>query len=175
MFYSGAFDPWKIILQMIGMQCGYYIVLGFAFLAANIMHDRPVSTSHLFSAKHLDESTGIWSAAFLAHLLTAFGMAVLLRHIVQRAKKCLDFGCTAYSFAILATLVYDGELPTTWIYWLVQLMCIIISVSLGEFLCMRKEMEEIPIGYFNSGTVSTGPSGSGGTARSPGGSPLTPS
>lgn len=86
----------------------------------------------------------------LAVIIMAFITAVFLCVIVERAKKCLDFALTLYFIDFLLCIVYEG-FPTTWAWWLIHLISLTISILLGEFLCSRRELEEIPmLDMFNS-------------------------
>lgn len=72
-----------------------------------------------------------------------------LMQIVQRAKKCLDFGATLYVFHLLAITIYTFSFPTSTTFWVVTLISAAIAIILGETLCMKKEMAEIPIGFLS--------------------------
>lgn len=63
---------------------------------------------------------------------------------VERAKKCLDFGVTLYFIDLLVQCFYL-EFPKTWNWWIVQGAATAVTVLLGEYLCSRRELEEIPM------------------------------
>lgn len=51
----------------------------------------------------------------LAFMLNALCMAVMLRLVVKRAKKCLDFASTMYIIHLLVVSIYSGfPLLLTW-------------------------------------------------------------
>jgi len=70
-------------------------------------------------------------------------MALVLMQVVGRAKKCLDFTATAYILHFLVVLAYDG-FPTIWEWWVINVISLIATVVVGEILCMRRELREIP-------------------------------
>lgn len=63
--------------------------------------------------------------------------------VVQRAKKCLDFCATIYILHFLLCWIFDA-FPVNWEWWLVNIVAMIGMVVLAEFLCLRKEMQDIP-------------------------------
>ena len=65
--------------------------------------------------------------------------------VVQRTKQCLDFTVTAHFFHILGCWIYNGHLPSQPSVWLLQLVTITLMCVLGEYLCMRTEMQNIPV------------------------------
>jgi hypothetical protein len=69
----------------------------------------------------------------------------LLLPIVGRAKQCLDFTLTLYFLHFLLCTLYEGALPSTWAWWCVNLLACVLSVVLGEYLCLQKELEAIPM------------------------------
>jgi hypothetical protein len=70
--------------------------------------------------------------------------SVLLALIVEKSKKCLDFGVTLFLIHLGACWVYGG-FPTVLDWWIVHVLGMILTVLLGEYLCSRKEMEDIPL------------------------------
>lgn len=65
--------------------------------------------------------------------------------MVGKAKKCTDFACTIYIYHILFSAFYSKLQMATVSWWLTMVGCGCITTFIGEFLCMKKEMQEIPI------------------------------
>eukprot|EP00850_Spirogloea_muscicola_P016460 SM000133S26826 [mRNA] locus=s133:395880:397073:+ [translate_table: standard] len=65
--------------------------------------------------------------------------------IVERAKKCLDFTATTYIIHLALCTAYAG-LPATFTWWLVNGLALVFMAVLGEWLCMRRELRDIPLG-----------------------------
>ena len=80
----------------------------------------------------------------LSFLLNATLSATAMRVVVARAKKCWDFGLTMYIIHLAAVSAWSG-FPLRWFWWVLQISCATVTVLLGEFLCVRFEMAEIPI------------------------------
>jgi len=64
--------------------------------------------------------------------------------VVERAKKCLDFTVTLYSLHLLFCCAYRGW-PRSLEWWLLNGAGMGVMAALGEWLCLRKEMRDIPI------------------------------
>ena len=60
--------------------------------------------------------------------------------VVERAKKCLDFTATTHLIHLCCTVMYDG-FPGSWEWWVVNCVSVVVMALLGEFLCMRREMQ----------------------------------
>ena len=63
--------------------------------------------------------------------------------IVERAKKCLDFTVTMYIIHLFICLIYGG-LPSSIAWWVVNGIGAATMAVLGEWLCIRRELREIP-------------------------------
>jgi len=71
--------------------------------------------------------------------------AALLVLVVEKSKRCLDFTVTLFVLHLLLTTVAGGAgFPTTWDWWIVNVLGLIIMVCLGEYLCSRRELADIP-------------------------------
>ena len=64
--------------------------------------------------------------------------------IVEKSKKCLDFSFTLFVVHFFIVCFYDG-FPGTWDWWIVHIISMVVMVLLGEYLCAKKEMEDIPL------------------------------
>lgn len=72
------------------------------------------------------------------------GSAGFLLHLVERAKKCLDFSATLFIIHLLICIVYGGW-PSSVTWWIVNGACVAAMALVGEWLCIRRELQEIPI------------------------------
>jgi len=63
---------------------------------------------------------------------------------VEKSKKCLDFGVTLFLLHLLLCSLYDG-FPTILDWWVMHVLGTIVMVLLGEYLCSRRELDDIPI------------------------------
>jgi len=144
MFYGPEiFDPWLILAQIGVMQCSFYIIVGLWLTLFSVVFGIQPSLDSLLSAKQLcAHFTEGWASIF-AFICVFPPCAFAMVLIVRRAKKCLDFASTVYIFHFFFCWAFDG-IPTNWEWWLVNSSSLIGLVVLAEFLCLRREMRDIP-------------------------------
>jgi len=139
-----------------------YLDLGFWVVVLNALAGNPasvISLDHLFSASTLQlASSGGWitAAAFFLNAIAGCARssppphthtpaapsrsAVFLCLIVERARKCLDFTATASLLHLVFTTCHAGW-PSSWEWWAVIVLSAVVMSLLGEYLCMRREMQ----------------------------------
>ncbi|RHY99341.1 hypothetical protein DYB37_010262 [Aphanomyces astaci] len=135
-FYGrGQWDPKLIFLQIVCMQCSHYLALG---LLLALFHGRNITMDQFFSYKfHAFESIdGMQTST--AHVLGGLSSALFLCVIVERAKKCLDFGLTLYFIDFVFCCPSLSSHPR-------YILLVILLVSIGEYLCSVRELQEIPM------------------------------
>jgi len=80
-------------------------------------------------------------AAFAStSVLVAFSLCV----VVGRAKKCLDFASTVYA-AHFAVCCAAAGVPKGAAWWVAAGAGVAVSALLGEYLCVSREMRDIPL------------------------------
>ncbi|KAJ9527330.1 hypothetical protein QJQ45_025593 [Haematococcus lacustris] len=111
-------------------------------------------------------SLGLWQMLLLGAGIRVVHAGKPLRQHVERAKKCLDFASTAYFLHLVACWGYEG-FPLSLAWWTVNALGLLITSLLGEWLCVRREMQEIPLGSLRGRNPAASPSaatGAGGSA-----------
>lgn len=104
-----------------------------------------LTVDHIFNHNALQLNSFTDAMIVVAFIVNSVAMAVALRYIVARAKKCLDYGATIYCLHLAACWALRA-LPTNPVWWAVIAACAAVTVLLGELLCVRFEMMDIPIG-----------------------------
>lgn len=94
---------------------------------------------------HVTDSGG--RSVILSFVLNAFIGALILRFIVGRTKLCLDFSCTYHFIHLIVCWIYNGSFPSTFSWWFLNAACATLMCVFGEFLCLKIELKEIPVGY----------------------------
>ncbi|EWM27958.1 hypothetical protein NSK_001392 [Nannochloropsis salina CCMP1776] len=138
------FDPKMIIYQIIALQCLYYLVEGGILMGFNLVFGLDVSLAQIFTPRGLEIESAEGLLNVLALLLSFVAGSVLLCVVVERAKKCLDFTVTLFFFHLLACAFYES-FPATLLWWLCHLVGVSIMTLLGEHLCARSELRDIPL------------------------------
>jgi hypothetical protein len=141
---AASFHPKLITTQIIAIQCLHYALLAFFIQINAVFYGSNVTMDRIFT----DTYIRVWHARgwpdVLAVLLASLAGSVLLALIVEKTKKCLDFGFTLFLIHLLACILYNG-FPTVLDWWIVHVFGMICTVLLGEYLCSRRELDDIPL------------------------------
>mmetsp|Transcript_32279 Transcript_32279/g.75912 ORF Transcript_32279/g.75912 Transcript_32279/m.75912 type:complete len:161 (-) Transcript_32279:229-711(-) len=139
------FNPRLIFSQIVALQCFHYLFLGLLFEINHVLYGRSVTVDRIFTDEHLaiGQRAG-WPDALAVFVSYAGIGSFLMAIIVEKSKKCLDFSVTLFVVHLLIVCVYDG-FPSTWDWWIVHVISVVAMVLLGEYLCARREMEDIPL------------------------------
>lgn len=65
-------------------------------------------------------------------------------YVIERAKKCLDFSATLYIIHLFICIIYGGW-PVSLTWWVVNLTGLAVMSLVGEWLCIKRELKEIPL------------------------------
>ncbi len=144
MWYAPTgFDPYLILAQIATLQAAAYLTLGAISIALHTLAANDITNLSLKTLFAKDLFDVGWLPA-AATFLNAIFAALLLAIVVERAKKCLDFAATYHILHLGAVTLCDG-FPTSWTWWTVMGVSLLVMSVLGEFFCMRREMREIPL------------------------------
>lgn len=150
MFYgAGVWDPWLIVAQIVCLQCLYYVTLGILLSILVGSRVSRMSLLYFFDYSALTTSTVTGWFAIASFLLSAIAGAAYMLHLVKRSKKCLDFSATLYLIHLFICIVYGGW-PSSITWWIVNGTGFAVMALLGKLLCVRQELQEIPITRFRS-------------------------
>ncbi len=137
------FHPIQIILQIICLQCFWYLAMGTIWGLSHVIFDAPMSLDHFFTDQYINfTSFAGWSETLNMLLLCVAG-AYLLQIIVEKAKKCVDFTFTLYFIHMWICTGYSA-FPSTWQWWMCNIICGVIMAVIGEYWCAVQELKEIP-------------------------------
>nr|CAD7205126.1 unnamed protein product [Timema douglasi]CAD7267618.1 unnamed protein product [Timema shepardi] len=150
-FRNTSWDPFLIISQIVAMQCVMYFGLGLWMFLLDLFAGSSRSLDHLFKYQEIhvrDFGGKLVISAFVLNALTwepplTFALGLWL--VVQRTKQCLDFSSTAHLFHLVLCWSYNGHFPTSFSWWFLNIACLTITCVCGEFLCMRTELQAIPL------------------------------
>mmetsp|Transcript_35500 Transcript_35500/g.80103 ORF Transcript_35500/g.80103 Transcript_35500/m.80103 type:complete len:148 (+) Transcript_35500:197-640(+) len=137
-------NPKLIICQMISLQCLFYLTLGANLGAAHVLFGTTLSLDHFFTSEHMNPASATGWIGIGATVLTSLVGSVLLTIVVEKSRKCLDFGSTIYIFHLIFCSVLRG-CPSTWEWWIIHVVGLVVMVVIGEYLCSRVEMRDIPL------------------------------
>ncbi|XP_059055832.1 protein SYS1 homolog [Achroia grisella] len=149
-FRYTQWDPCLIISQIVAMQSVMYLTL---CLLTAIMQDLTGSTrtlDHLFEYHEIHVRDNEGRSVIAAFVLNAVIGSFMLWNIVGRTKLCLDFSCTYHGIHLIVCWIYNGVFPTTFSWWTLNIACAAITCVTGEFLCLRTELQAIPLSNIGS-------------------------
>lgn len=145
MFYGAVvWDPWLIVSQIVCLQCLYYLTLGVLMSILVGARVSRMSLVYFFDFSTLTASTVTGWLAIAGFLLSSIAGAGYILCLIERAKKCLDFSATVYVIHLFICIMYGGW-PSSLTWWIVNLTGLVLMALLSEWLCIRREMREIPI------------------------------
>ncbi|KAG4199107.1 hypothetical protein ERO13_A05G129132v2 [Gossypium hirsutum] len=147
MFYGAMiWDPWLIVAQIVCLQCLYYLTLGvfLSFLVGT--HVSHMSLVYFFDFATITSSTVVGWCVIASFLFSSVAGAGYMIYLIERAKKCLDFSATLYIIHLFICLVYGGW-PSSVTWWVVNGTGVAVMALLGEYLCIKRELREIPTRY----------------------------
>ncbi|KAH7547309.1 hypothetical protein FEM48_Zijuj01G0296100 [Ziziphus jujuba var. spinosa] len=154
MFYGATvWDPWLIVAQIFCLQCLYYLTLGLLLSILVGSRVSRMSLVYFFDYATVSASTVTGWCVIASFLLSSFAGAGYLLLLIERAKKCLDFAATVYIVHLFMCIVYGGW-PSSITWWVVNGTGIAIMALLGEYLCIRRELREIPITRYRSRSMA---------------------
>lgn len=140
-----AWNPWAILAQIAVLQCVFYLALAafVLLLVAPYVPHGPLE--YILNWHHTRSGSFVAWLLCLCFVLAACAAAVGLRFVVMRAKRCWDYGSTIYIVHLAACCAWSG-FPFGWMWWALQGTCLAVTILLGELLCVRLEMADIPLG-----------------------------
>ncbi|MPC38063.1 protein SYS1 homolog [Portunus trituberculatus] len=144
-FRYKVWDPPLIISQIVTMQAVFYVGLGVWVATLDLFTGHHRSLDSLFKYQELQVKEVHGRTVMAAFILNALTSSLGLWKVVQRTKQCLDFTVTAHVIHLCASWWYNGHLPSQPSVWLLNLVTVTLMCVLGEYLCMRTEMQHIPV------------------------------
>ncbi|WVQ93494.1 hypothetical protein IAU59_000568 [Kwoniella sp. CBS 9459] len=84
---------------------------------------------------------GVWLLAFAIDI-------VPLYYLIRRPTYILDFSLTLIFNHFILTTYYSASFPTSFFFWIVQVLGAVLMVVVAEQLCVKREMRsELDIGW----------------------------
>jgi len=151
-FRYTVWDPLMICAQIVTLQCFFYVSLGMWIFLFDLLQGQPRSLDQIFKYQTLLASTLQGKFLITAFLCNALCCSVGLWYMVQRTKLCLDFTCTIHLLHIIFCWIFNGFMGNTLSWWFINLVCLTLTCVCAEFLCMRTELQAIPVSMASKAT-----------------------
>lgn len=68
-------------------------------------------------------------------------------NVIETLIELRHSSCTFHIVHLCVCWWYNAMFPTNASWWLLNAVCAAIMCVCGEFLCLRTELQEIPVGY----------------------------
>lgn len=107
--------------------------------------DGGVTLAHVFSSSKLDFASFAGWMAVVANAAAALGAGVAVAALVERAKKCLDFTTTLYGIHFVLCWAVGG-FPRSAAWWIVNAAGCAGAAAGSEYVCLQRELADIPLG-----------------------------
>eukprot|EP00026_Physarum_polycephalum_P014824 Phypoly_transcript_15383.p1 GENE.Phypoly_transcript_15383~~Phypoly_transcript_15383.p1 ORF type:complete len:265 (+),score=45.95 Phypoly_transcript_15383:63-857(+) len=144
MFFSSVWDPKYIIFQIAAVQSLYYVQFGVTLLIINQLTGHMFSVEQVFNYRLTNTHSSHGWVVIISTIVNSVLGAGSLLFIVERSKKCLDHSVTVVFLHFIVCSFYAG-VPSSLAWWVVTVIGCILMAVIGEYICMRRELQEIPI------------------------------
>ncbi len=139
-----VFSPRYVSIQILTLVTAFYALFSTTLLSLSLLFTFAVPRfRHPFQHIFYDPSElmfGLWNVAAL--LFTALSVSWIVKLIVERSRKVLDFVFTVYLFHFILTWIIGG-FPSSLAWWIAHGVAITITTVTSEILCRREESAEI--------------------------------
>ncbi|CAD7092673.1 unnamed protein product [Hermetia illucens] len=148
-FRSTQWDPFLLTAQIIAMQSLLYVSLGIVmcFMEMIVGDGTNHTLNHLFQYHEIHVSDIEGRLVICAFIVNSLIGSFALWFIVKRTKMCLDFSCTFHFLHLVVCWWYNASFPSNFSWWFLNAICVALMCVGGEFLCLKTELKEIPVGY----------------------------
>jgi protein SYS1 len=154
-FRSNKFDPVYTLTQILTLQSIFYLSAGVCLWLLDVLMTQGTmpTLQELFDSRLLSlgkELQGHGWRIMISFLVAGAGLGGLaLMLIIRRAKLCIDFTLTLYCIHICICSLYAVP-PTSLLWWMTHIISAVVMILLGEYLCMKNELEPIQRSFNNS-------------------------
>jgi hypothetical protein len=139
------FDPTFIIYQIVAVQCFFYLIMGTLWGVIHSIFGFPVTLDNFFTPNYVNFTTLSGLLESVCMIVSGSLGSYLLMSVVERSKKCVDFTVTLYLIHVVLCWMYSQQFPLAWEWWVMNVISSVLMASLGEYLCSKHELEDIPL------------------------------
>ncbi|PSR96849.1 hypothetical protein CEY00_Acc26903, partial [Actinidia chinensis var. chinensis] len=144
-----VWDPCFIVAQIVCIQCLYYVTLGIFMAVLVGTRVSRMSLVYFFDYATVTASTVTGGCVIASFVLSSLVGAAYMLYLIERANKCLDFSATLYIIHLFICITYGGW-PSSITWWIVNGTGVAVMALIGKYLCIRRELREIPITRYRS-------------------------
>ena len=165
------FYPRLIATQIVGIQCFHYFILTLLYeinamiFTINTTHITfvakmsssslsssltPIATTYMSLDRiFTDQYIHLYRLSSYPDIITVFVAAICTAYvfvvIVEKSKQCLDFAITLFVCHLILVWMYNQKFPTHIEWYIVHIIATITMILLAEHLCVKRELDDIPL------------------------------
>ena len=134
-----GFDPVTIGMEIVAMQCLYYLTLSLCLLVTTSLLGLRPSLGQLFVPSSFELSQKYSFVTLCANGLNIILVVISQAFVIEKANKCLDYTLTVFFVHLCAVIGYNGRFPWMLEWWLYHFVIIFVTTLAGEYTLMRIE------------------------------------
>lgn len=139
---SDITSPLRIALQILILQCFYYVLALVIFWAAASIsgYDFHLDWVFLWELVDIENARGI--LLFILWLFDSLLCVLFVTLIVGRLKLAWDFALTIHIINLMVVWGYSGSFPTLALWWCLQVLLGVLLVVLLTYSTRWKELRQ---------------------------------
>lgn len=133
-------SPGKILLQILVLQCFYYLTALIIFYLVALLNWYDFSVDWIFSWELISSDNAMGLILFAMWLVDSLLCVLFVTIIVGRSKLAWDFAVTVHVINLCVVWLYTGKFPTSLLWWCLQVLSAVILVTLSTYSTRWKEL-----------------------------------
>ncbi|EGX46975.1 hypothetical protein TWF173_001628 [Orbilia oligospora] len=146
-----SLSPLWILSQIILLQAAFYVVAAILFLFTTLVLGSAFSLDLMFSWVPLQADNAVGWTLAMVWICNSLTNVISITLLIIRTKFVLDFALTIHFIHLIITSLYSHSLPSSWLWWAVQLGSSLITISLASWLCQKRELRPLNWGGGGAG------------------------
>lgn len=135
----GQLDVALRLYQIVSIQALFYLSVSLSVTLICWISGLSPDLALILSSSMIDFSYSDGWVAPIAYLLASIPVVVAIYVYADRARHCLDFATTVFVVHVAAVVLYMSRFPTELQFWILILICVILTSIGSEVLCLRRQ------------------------------------
>lgn len=133
-------SPLRILIQIVLLQSFYYLSAFVIFYLVAQLNGYDFSATWVFSWELVEADNIMGLTLFFLWLFDSLLCVLFVTIIVGRSKLAWDFALTVHIINLIVVYLYSGKLPTSMLWWCLQVLSGILLVTLSTYSTRWKEL-----------------------------------
>ncbi|EEQ40724.1 hypothetical protein EJF18_20963 [Clavispora lusitaniae] len=139
---NAASSPSKIALQILILQCFYYLTALVVFYLVSSLNGYDFNVDWVFSWELIEADNAMGLTLFALWLFDSLLCVFFVTLIVGRSKLAWDFAVTVHILNLVVVWLYTGKFPTSILWWCLQVLSGACLVTLSTYLTRWRELKD---------------------------------